>query len=369
MTFLIMKRLKSTAHRGFKIVYLGCLLFVFASGVWCAAAEARLEVLSIESRLLKNNPLHDPTLRKIPVFLPAQATPGARLPVVYYLPGYGNNIQKSFIQNSNAWLKLTQKIADEIEPVIIAMVDGGTRWGGSQYLNSAAQGNYEDYVCNEIVSAVEALHAAPTHGVRRILAGHSSGGFGALRLGSSHQTLFDAVIALSPDSDFPVSHLPLVLVPAVTNVPLTEILKIAEGQSPMPTNGPLKYLFGLSAAYAPRPLPEGAEFSWLFDSAGNFRPEIWQLWLDNDPLTIVQKNPGAFDARQSIYLEGASLDEFRANVGARKIYDVLKTRPGRCAFYEPPGRHSDNIRERFMRGMQWVFHRPLVDVPMPAGSR
>lgn len=343
---------------------------LLAASPWVlSAAEARMEILQFESHLLKNNPLHDPTSRTIPAFLPAQATNDVRLPVVYYLPGYGNNVQKSFIQNSNFWLKFTQKIADEITPMIIVMVDGKTRWGGSQYLNSAAQGNYEDYVCDEIVPAVERLHILPTNGVRRIIAGHSSGGFGALRLGSSHQKLFDAVIALSPDSDFPLSHLHLAMVPAVTNVPLAEIKKIAAGQSLMPTNGSLNYLFGLSAAYAPRTFPHRGEFNWLFDAAGNFRPEIWQRWLDNDPLTIVGKNPHAFAAGQAVYLDGASQDAFLANIGARKIYEMLQSRPGRCAFYEPPGHHSDHIRERFERGLQWVFNRPLIDVPVESTNK
>src|SRR5271156_454206 len=54
-----------------------------------SAGDARMEVLQFESHALKNNPLHDPSSRPFPVFLPAQATNGARLPVVYYLPGYG----------------------------------------------------------------------------------------------------------------------------------------------------------------------------------------------------------------------------------------------------------------------------------------
>src|SRR5487761_1906859 len=222
------------------------LLLAFApSGL--SAAEARLEVITLESRALKNNPLHDPSSRRVPVFLPAQATNGARLPVVYYLPGYGNSADKC-IASSNVWLKFTQKIADEVTPVVIVMVDGWTRWGGSQYLNSAAQGNYEDYVCDEIVPAVEARHPTPTNGVRRLIAGHSSGGFGALRLGMARQKLFDAVIAMSPDSDFPTSHLPLVKIAAVTNVPLAEVENISAGTLPVPKDGDLDYAFGLSAA-------------------------------------------------------------------------------------------------------------------------
>ena len=59
-----------------------CLLLALAP-FGSSAGEARMEVITLESQALKNNPLHDPSTRLIPVFLPAQATNGARLPVVY----------------------------------------------------------------------------------------------------------------------------------------------------------------------------------------------------------------------------------------------------------------------------------------------
>ena len=260
------------------------------------------------------------------------------------------------------WLKITQQIADEITPMALVVVDGKTRWGGSQYLNSAAQGNYEDFVCDEIVAVVESRHPATTNGVRRIIAGHSSGGFGALRLGSARQKLFDAIIAMSPDSDFPTSHLHLVQIAGVSNVPLAEISRLVRGEAPVPKNSDLTYALGLSAAYAPRGWPHHGEIDWLYDAHGTFRPAVWQRWLENDPLTIVEKNPHAFGVNQSVYLEGAAQDEYAANIGARKIYEVLKTRPARCTFYEPPGHHSDHVQERLERGLAWVFGRPLTDI-------
>ena len=89
---------------------------------------------------------------------------------------------------------------------------------------------------------------------------------------------------------------------------------------------------------------------------------MWHRWLDQDPLTVVQKNPRAFRPAQLIYLEGAAQDQFAANIGAREIYEVLKTRPARCTFYEPPGRHADHLRERLLRGLEWVFDKPLMDI-------
>jgi S-formylglutathione hydrolase FrmB len=337
-----------------------CLALLFAVDI-APAGEARMEVIQLESGVLKNNPLHDPATRLIPVFLPSQATNGVPLPVVYYLPGFGNDTS-GFIENSNVWLELTRKIADEITPMVIVMVDGKTRWGGSQFLNSPAQGNYQDYVCDEIVASVELTHPVPDSGLRRIIAGHSSGGFGALRLGMARQHLFDAVIAMSPDSDFPTSHLPLVQVAAVSKTPLSEIRKIMAEKVPVPENGDLVYALALSAAYAPLESPHGGEFEWLYDEQGHFVERVWQRWLENDPLTIVGKNPHAFGAGQAIYLDGAARDEFSANVGAQEIFEVLKHKGFHCTFYEPPGHHAQHIPERLQRGLEWVFSRPLTDV-------
>ncbi|MEI9866260.1 MAG: alpha/beta hydrolase-fold protein [Limisphaerales bacterium] len=212
------------------------------------------------------------------------------------------------------------------------------------------------------MSAVEAKYPAPTNGVRRIIAGHSSGRFGALRLGSSRQQLFDAVIALSPDSDFPTTHLPLVKIAVVTNTPLAKIEKIASGTMSVPRDEDLDYAIGLSAAYAPRGTAYPGEFEWLYDTRGNFREDIWQRWLENDPLTIMRKNPAAFADRQAIYLDGAAKDEFSANIGARKI----------LRFYNPVRRAARFMNRRATMPiisasdcnvcLEWVFNRPVKDI-------
>jgi S-formylglutathione hydrolase FrmB len=340
-----------------------CALLLLAALPFSRAHAARMEVITLHSRALKNNVLHDPDTRLVPMFIPAQATNGARLPIVYYLPGYGNSAD-NFIKNSNAWAQFTQKISDEITPMIVVIGDGKTRWGGSQFLNSPAQGNYEDFICREVIAAVEHFFPAPENGVRRIVAGHSSGGFGALRLGSSHQKLFDGIVALSPDSAFPVSHRPLVELAVVSNTPLADIKKISTGRLPIrPESFDLAYAIGLSAAYAPSQWPwDHGQFDWLYDAHGKFRERVWRRWLDNDPLTIVKKNKKAFSARQKIYLEGAKEDQFAANFGAREIFKVLEKRQSPCVFYEPPGKHSDHVRERLQRGLEWVFEKPLTDI-------
>jgi len=343
---------------------LGCALGMLClAGGNFAQAEARLEVIEFPSQVLRNNPLRDPVTRRVAIFVPDQFTNHAALPVVYYLPGYGS-ASDQFIKDATAWTRFTQKLAEQVTPVLFVVVDGRNRWGGSQYLNSPAQGNYADYVCDEIVSVVEARYFITTNPPQRIIAGHSSGGFGALRLGMLRPKLFAGVVALSPDSDFPLSHLPLVQVPAVSRVPLVAIkaCMAAEMTRPLPTDGDLTYALGLSAAYAATGHRHPGEFEWLYDAKGQFRAKVWERWLDNDPLTMVRRGGGGGGGGGGVFVVGAAQDSFQANVGARKIYEVLHERPARCAFYEPPGGHGDHLPERLARGLAWVFHRPLLEI-------
>lgn len=322
---------------------------------------AWLKIIEFKGPALAGNPLGDPVIRRIAVLIPAQYTNSERLPIVYYLPGWGGS-SESFISQPARWLAVEQKLADEVTPVLLVVPDARTRWGGSQYLNSPAQGNYADYVCQDVVSEVESRYPAPTNGVRRIVAGHSSGGFGALRLGMAEHELFDGVIALSPDSDFPTSHLPLVTLPGVTNTSLAQVKQLEKMTKRTHLNGDLEYAVGLSAVYAPRGTQFPGQFDWLYDAKGNFRQDVWRRWLANDPLTIARENPSAFSANQRIYLDGAAKDEYSANIGARAIYETIRDRSSPCAFYEPPGHHGQHLPERLERGLAWMFGKKTEDI-------
>jgi len=88
---------------------------------------------------LKNNVLHDPDTRPVPIFLPAQATNGLPLPVLYYLPGYGNSAAKILFQLQHL-AQVHAKVADEGTPVILVVADGWTRWGGGQFFEFTRAG-------------------------------------------------------------------------------------------------------------------------------------------------------------------------------------------------------------------------------------
>lgn len=328
------------------------LLFVLAT----STHAAQLDILTTPGATLRDNPLNDPPSRRLAVFSPNNTKPDTALPLVIYLPGWGGSSEDAIVQGSGAWYgRVVDQLASTNKPLRVAVVDGRSRYGGSQFLNSTATGRYADFVSEEILPALLAKYPPDRRGAITLLAGHSSGAYGALWLTMNRQEKFAAVVALSPDSDFEVTHKPLVQQPAVRAVKPAEAEAASATQNPrMPSSGLAQLVMGLCANYAPIAGKPG-RFEWLYDDRGEFRADAWQRWLDLDPLTLVRKNQKAFAPTQRIYLDGAEHDEFGANIGARKIQEVLRARPAASTFYESPGGHSDHLPDRLIRGLTWAL--------------
>ncbi len=166
-----------------------------------------LVVLEHASRILKGNPLGDPHVRKLGVWLPPQYEDSRRrFPVLYDLVGYtGSGLShtgwKSFGEN------VPERVARLIHekkmgPVIIVFPDCFTALGGNQYVNSSAIGNYADYLTREIVPFVDREFrtlASPAH---RGCFGKSSGGYGAIVHGMKYPRTWGAVADHSGDAYF-----------------------------------------------------------------------------------------------------------------------------------------------------------------------
>jgi pimeloyl-ACP methyl ester carboxylesterase len=310
---------------------------------------SRVEAVEIAGKTLRGNPLGDPIARRAAVISPSGSAANDALPTVFYLPGWGGSPDDYL---SGGGRTAFTRVVEETK-VRLVVADGRTRWGGSQFINSPATGNYADYVSDEVVRTVEARYrTAPG---RRLIAGHSSGAYGALRLAMEKQKLFAGVVALSPDSDFEATHRGLVSQPNVRRVTRTMAESWMPPATAQPGDGLVQLICGLCANYAPLGAKQPGHFAWLYDDRGAWQAETWQRWLDADPLTLIRRNRDAFAPTQRVYLDGAERDEFLANVGARNMHAVLRERPAPVTFYESPGGHSDHLAERLIRGVKWAL--------------
>jgi enterochelin esterase-like enzyme len=82
--------------------------------------------------------------------------------------------------------------------MIVVMPDERTRWFGSFYTNSALTGNWEDFTAGDLVDYVDGHYRTLARASSRGIAGHSMGGYGAIRLGMKHPEVFSVVYALNP---------------------------------------------------------------------------------------------------------------------------------------------------------------------------
>src|SRR3954468_13081594 len=169
-------------------------------------ASGKVVVLEHVSKILKNNPLRDPHVRKVAVWLPPQYKAGKRFPVLYDLVGYTG----SGLSHAN-WQAFSENLPEraarliyekKMGPVILVMPDCFTALGGNQYVNSSAIGNYADYLTREIIPFVDREFRTLASREHRGCFGKSSGGYGAILHGMKYASYWGAVASHSGDAYF-----------------------------------------------------------------------------------------------------------------------------------------------------------------------
>lgn len=170
-----------------------------------AAPQGSLAVLDVPAPSLAASTLGMPAAERAVVYLPPSydAQADRRYPVVYYLPGFADQIVLyAFVPYYQGFLlqeAMDRLIAGgEIGEMIVVIPNGLTPLGGSFYVNSPVNGNWEDFIARDLVGYVDAAFRTVAAPQARAIAGHSMGGFGAFNLALRHPDTFGAVYALSP---------------------------------------------------------------------------------------------------------------------------------------------------------------------------
>ncbi len=318
---------------------------------------------TIESKALQGNPLGDPHVRRVPVYLPpGYEESDAAYPVVFVLTGFTG--RGTMLLNDSAWddnlaQRMDRLIADgRAQPMILVMPDCFTRLGGSQYLNSGAVGRYEDHVVQELVPFIDGRYRSRAPDGYRAVMGKSSGGYGSVVLAMRHPDVFHAFACHSGDMYFEYCYKP--------DFPkfLTTIGKfggLEKFLDELPTIRPKNKDFfavlnavAMAACYSPNPdSPYG--FDLPFDEeTGELRGEVWDRWLSWDPVYMLPKHLDALRKMKLVFLDCGMRDEFNLQWGAR-IFSQRLAEAG-IAF-----RH-----EEFDDGHMNVSYR--YDVSLPAIS-
>jgi enterochelin esterase-like enzyme len=327
-----------------------------------------IEWIEFSSKSIQGFPMGDPHKRSFPVYLPPGfgAMGHRKYPVVFFLAGYSGKGSGYLVDDSAFGLPLQDRFdraidAGTLRPFIGVFPDFTSKWGHSQYVNSPAFGNYENYLCDELTDYIDSKFPTFSSAESRIVAGHSSGGFGALIAGMHRPDRFQWVIASAADSFYEVCHLPGL------NAALAEIHragsleKFLEGVLSKPSArhfGSREFLATMTLAMAPCYAPN-LERSPLFGDpffdleTGAILPEIWEKYRQWDPIHRVDQYVDQLKRLKFIQLECGSQDEHGLQWGHRQLAKKFQKYGIAHSLREYPGGHS---------GHHWRFEERLTEI-------
>jgi S-formylglutathione hydrolase FrmB len=211
---------------------------------------------------------------------------------------------------------------------IVVYVDAWTRYGGSQFVDSPGTGQYHSYLCNEVVPWVDAHYRTLDAAAHRAIMGKSSGGFGAMITPMLRPDLFGALATHAGDSLYELCYIPEFGKSArhlrdydgdiwkwwADFQSRTSFTKEADHD--------LLMLLGVSACFSAR--EDGAVELPFEPLTGQLRPEVWQRWLDWDPVRMVPRYVAALRGLGSIWIDAGNRDEWFLDLGATAFREALR---------------------------------------------
>jgi S-formylglutathione hydrolase FrmB len=335
---------------------------------WEGELAGRLERTVIESELLRGNPLGDPHVRPLWVYTPPSYDEGTeRYPAVYVIQGYTGHV--AMWANRNPYRQPFPETADAVFATgaapgcVLVFVDAWTAYGGSQFVDSPGTGRYHSYLCDEVVPFVDSRYRTIADRASRGISGKSSGGFGAMITPMLRPDLFGSLASHAGDSLYEYCYLNEFAksVRALRAYDHDIMQWWQDFRSRVSftkdTDTVLLMLLGCTACFSAN---EDGTPELPFDpSTGVLRPEVWQRWLDWDPVRMIDRYADALRSLDSIWLDAGTSDEWFLDLGAQAFRDGLARIgvPDENVHFELFEAGHGGIDYRYPTALTWLANR------------
>jgi hypothetical protein len=335
---------------------------------WSRKRVGQLDVLEIESELLRGNPLGDPHVRPLWVYRPPayETEPDRSFPSIYLIQGMTG--QLDMWGNRSAFRPSVPELVDRLfgeegcPPALVVFVDAWTSYGGSQFVDSAGTGRYLGYLCDEIVPFVDSQYRTLAEPGHRGLTGKSSGGYGAMVVPMLRPDVFGGLATHAGDALFEICY-------------LRDFADVARAlrdeydgsydtfwadfrSRPAFTKQSDHLLLNIWAMAACYSANEDGTIDLPFDPAtGLLRDDVWQRWLAWDPVRMARRHADALRSMRAIYIDAGSKDEFFLDLGAEAFRKELEALGITDVFFElfPAGHGS--IEYRYPLAIRYLAER------------
>jgi len=324
---------------------------------WGRELRGRLDEHVFASDALRGNPLGDPHERPLWVYAPPGTSDDAELPALYLIQGMTGQID--MWRNRSAFRPNVVELVDRLfadegcPPARVVFVDAWTSYGGSQFVDSPAVGDYHTYLCDEIVPFVDGSYATSL----RAIAGKSSGGYGAMITPMLRPDLFSGLATHAGDALFEACYLP-------DFRDCARALRDSYGGSfdaffadfrsrPAFTkrdDATLLNIYAMAACYSNAELP--------FDvTTSELRQDVWEQWLAWDPVRMVPQHADALRGLRAIYIDSGKRDQYFLDLGAEAFRQALERIGVTDVFFELfDGTHSA-IEYRYPLALRYLAER------------
>ncbi len=345
-------------------------------------AAGSVVVLEHHSKILADNPLGDPKVRKVAAWLPSEydgpgrSGPGRRFPVFYDLVGFmGSGLSHL------GWKPFSENVAEraarlvksgKMGPAIIVFPDCFTSLGGNQYINSSAIGRYADYLTREIIPFVDREFRTLAERQHRGCFGKSSGGYGSMIHGMKYTKFWGAIANHSGDayfdfiyrSDWPntlnelakyrrparregrqrsvaASETELNLTQGIDDGRVQRFLRSVWRKTELShAEGHAIMNVCMAATYDPDPsVPLGFRLPMHLDT-GELIDVRWRRWLRHDPVRLVKKYADNLRSLRGVYLDCGWRDQYHIHFGTRQLSRQMSRYRVAHRYEEFNGTHS-----------------------------
>jgi len=301
-----------------------------------------VEHIKVHGEALAGNLEADSADREVTVYLPPgyAADRTRRYPVVYLLHGYGGT--------DGTWtgrLASLPEIADQLvaagrlHEFIVVMPNAFTLHKGSMYSSSVTTGDWETYIARDLVAYVDSHYRTIADRTSRGLAGHSMGGYGAIRIGMKRPDMFSALYLMSACCLNPQSSpRPETMAAAAAIRTREAAVEAAKGRG----FGPSLNL-ALAAAWSPNPANPPLYLD-LPVQDGQVRQDILAKWSANAPLAMIDQYVTSLKMYRAIAMDIGTSDTL---LGPNQELDRALQRFAIGHHYEEyDGDHTNRVAER-----------------------
>ncbi|MEP7309546.1 MAG: alpha/beta fold hydrolase [Acidobacteriota bacterium] len=326
------------------------------------ALKGTLERVKVHGKALEGNLMGESAEPEVSIYLPKSynADRTKRYPVVYLLHGYTGTDLGYFGPTGRQLHLIAERVFDAgaAKEMILVMPNCMNAYGGCMYSNSVTAGNWESYVAEDLVAYVDSHYRTMAARASRGLAGHSMGGYGALRIAMKRPDVFSAIYALSSCClNEGTVRPPRDGAPSAAE----SIRSIEEARGDRGAQGTL----ARAAAWAPNPANPPL-FLDLPTKGGEVQPQVAVKWAANSPVAMLDQYVPNLKKYKAIAMDVGLQDNL---ITSNRVFEEALTRFGLAHTFETyEGDHNNHIPQRLEEKVLPFFSRQL-SFEVPRASR